>query len=132
MTVTKLFASAAIAALPFTAIAADPFSPFIEITGGERAIEFVDQPSSRSRAEAYSESAQHGARVVVGERGLVFDAPRSTRSRAEVLAELREAQRLGLLANGEAGAPIATSEQLAQVAEAGDAAAALRVSAARN
>jgi hypothetical protein len=56
----------------------------------------------------------------MGERGYVLAyesaAPRSS---AEVQAELRTAQRLGLLSIGEGDSPIATSEQEAVIAKAG-------------
>jgi hypothetical protein len=55
-----------------------------------------------------------------GERGYVAaKGPESSRSRAEVLAELREAQRLGLISVGEGNAPIATAEQERLIAKAG-------------
>jgi hypothetical protein len=56
----------------------------------------------------------------VGERGYVFAQDSSPeRSRAEVVAELREAQKLGLISVGESDAPIATAEQEALIAKAG-------------
>jgi hypothetical protein len=55
-----------------------------------------------------------------GERGYMFEQDSSPeRSRAEVVAELREAQKLGLISVGESDAPIATSEQEALIAKAG-------------
>jgi Domain of unknown function (DUF4148) len=55
-----------------------------------------------------------------GERGYVAADEASTpRSRAEVLAELREATRLGLISIGEGDAPIATAEQEQLIAKAG-------------
>jgi hypothetical protein len=42
-----------------------------------------------------------------------------SRSRAEVLAELREATRLGLVSVGESDAPVATAEQEHLIAKAG-------------
>ncbi len=55
-----------------------------------------------------------------GERGYVAAATSSSpRSRAEVLAELREAQRLGLISVGEGDVPIATAEQESLIAKAG-------------
>lgn len=55
-----------------------------------------------------------------GERGYVIAESLSTpRSRAEVLAELREAQRLGLVSIGEGNMPIATAEQERLIAKAG-------------
>lgn len=55
-----------------------------------------------------------------GERGyVVAESPSTSRSRAEVLAELREAQRLGLVSIGEGDMPIATAEQERLIAKAG-------------
>jgi hypothetical protein len=48
-----------------------------------------------------------------------IDWGKSERSRAEVVAELREAQRLGLVSYGEVEKRIATPEQERQIAEAG-------------
>lgn len=45
-------------------------------------------------------------------------------SRAQVVAELREAQRLGLISVGEGDAPQPTAEQARLIARAGEAAAA--------
>jgi hypothetical protein len=56
----------------------------------------------------------------MGEAGyVVAQSLSSPRSRAEVLAELREAQRLGLLSVGESDPPIATAEQERLIAIAG-------------
>lgn len=58
--------------------------------------------------------------VVIGERGIVFSESESApRDRAVVLAELREAQRLGLVSIGEGNMPIATPEQERLIAQAG-------------
>lgn len=57
---------------------------------------------------------------IMGDIGYVAaQGPSSTRSRAEVLAELREAARLGLLSVGEGDPPIATAEQERLIAKAG-------------
>jgi len=48
-----------------------------------------------------------------------IDWGKAVRPRAEVVAELREAQRLGLVGYGEVEARIATPEQERQIAEAG-------------
>ena len=56
----------------------------------------------------------------MGEAGyFVAQGPSTTRSRAEVLAELREATRLGLISVGESDAPVATAEQERLIAKAG-------------
>lgn len=54
-----------------------------------------------------------------GERGYVVAENQPSRSRAEVLAELREATRLGLVSVGESDAPVATAEQEHLIAKAG-------------
>jgi hypothetical protein len=55
-----------------------------------------------------------------GERGyVVAETPAASRSRAEVLAELREAQQLGLVSVGEGSMPVATAEQERLIAKAG-------------
>lgn len=54
-----------------------------------------------------------------GERGYVVAEAQPSRSRAEVLAELREATRLGLVSVGESDAPVATAEQEHLIAKAG-------------
>ncbi len=54
-----------------------------------------------------------------GERGVVIAETQPSRSRAEVLAELREATRLGLISVGESDAPVATAEQEHLIAKAG-------------
>ena len=65
--------------------------------------------------EAYA----HG-NISVGEAGYLIAETPSTRSRAEVVAELREAERLGVLPSvGEGDTPIATPEQEKMIAKAG-------------
>ena len=54
-----------------------------------------------------------------GERGYVVAETQPSRSRAEVVAELREAKRLGLVSVGESDAPVATAEQEHLIAKAG-------------
>lgn len=81
--------------------------------------------STVTRAQVQSGVAAAVARgeVPVGERGLVFVDPPSTRTRAQVIAELHEAIRLGVHNPSEAGVPITTPAQEAQIAAAGRAAA---------
>ncbi len=56
----------------------------------------------------------------MGEMGyFTAQSPSTPRSRAEVVAELREAQRLGLTSFGEGDPPIATAEQERLIAKAG-------------
>ena len=54
-----------------------------------------------------------------GERGYVVAEAQPSRSRAEVLAELREATRLGLVSVGESDAPVATAEHEQLIVKAG-------------
>jgi hypothetical protein len=54
-----------------------------------------------------------------GERGYVVAETQPSRSRAEVVAELREATRLGLVSVGEGDVPVATAEQEQLIAKAG-------------
>ncbi len=94
---------------------------------GEVGIVFSEPRSARSRTrdEVRAELAATASHRVaaVGEVGIVISDPPSTRSRAEVVAELREAIRLGLLGGGEAGPPRATPAQEEQIVAAGKAAA---------
>ena len=134
MKYSKLIATATLAALPFVAAAEQPFSPFAKVLAGERGYVFVDSPSTATRAEVHAQvhaSFDH-VRHSIGERGQVFVSSPSTRSRAAVLAELREAQRLGLVARGEADLPIGTPEQEARIARAGEAAATMQARALRD
>jgi hypothetical protein len=68
-------------------------------------------------------AAAAAVRAGVGEQALVFVDSHGTRTRAEVVAEVREAARLGVLTYGEAGPRPTTAEQEAQIARAGRAAA---------
>jgi hypothetical protein len=54
-----------------------------------------------------------------GERGYVVAETQPSRSRAEIVAELREATRLGLVSVGEGDVPVATAEQEQLIAKAG-------------
>lgn len=131
MTFSKLFATATLAVLPFAASANDLFSPFVQFFAGERGIDFALSASTAPRADAYAQAAANAgsARAALGESGFVFGTPTPVLSRAEVLAELRAAQRLGVVTYGEAGPPITTPAQEAMIARAGDAAASLQASA---
>jgi hypothetical protein len=63
-----------------------------------------------------------------GEEGFVWSAGNGPgKSRAEVVAELKEAERLGLLSNGEGDVKFATAEQNEQIARAGRSAASVQV-----
>lgn len=96
-------------------------------TAGEAGYVFLDSPSKLSRATV--RAALHAAiasgelNAGIGERGPVPDNQASTRSRAEVLAEMREAARLGLAGGGEAGPRQATAAEEAMIVAAGKAAA---------
>jgi hypothetical protein len=83
------------------------------------------QISTTSPARAGHDTQGSNVTVLVGERGIVFADPLPTRTRAEVVAELREATRLGLTGGGEAGPRPATAAEEAQITQAGREAAAL-------
>jgi hypothetical protein len=94
--------------------------------GGEAQYDFLNQPggaSTLTRAEVRKSLAAAFERgeLPIGERGYVFKIEPSTRTRAEVLAEAREAGRLGLLPR-EAWPLSATPDQQAQIRAAGQAA----------
>ena len=55
----------------------------------------------------------------IATNGTVTDPAAVGISRAQVVAELREAERLGLITVGEGDVPQATEEQLRQIAQAG-------------
>src|SRR5262245_18873638 len=78
--------------------------------------------SSKSRAEVAGDlraARAAGELPVFGEIGVrLADAP-STKSRAQVVAETREAQRLGLISYGELGTRQATPEEERQIRMAG-------------
>jgi hypothetical protein len=79
---------------------------------------FSDSQSTLTRAQVRAELDQARARgELMQDEGYRFKSEPSTRSRKEVMAELREAQRLGLT-DGDAGTPA----QEAQIAKAGAAA----------
>lgn len=110
----KSLVAVALAALSFNALA----------DGGD-VQPFVSTPSTLTRAEVRVDLAKAMAAgtIAQGELAIVESARAASRSRAEVLAELREAQRLGLTRVGEIGAPIATAEQLQRIQRAGERAA---------
>ena len=90
--------------------------------------------STVSREQVRQEMSNAYARgdVSHGEQGYGPTPSSSTRSRAEVVAEMREAARLGLLsAVGEGDIPVPTAEQERLIAKAGqDAAARLAIATA--
>jgi hypothetical protein len=124
---TKVLFAIPLAALSMTAYAdgAGDLSHFWE--------QMKSVQSTVTRAQLQSERAAAVARgeVIVGEGGMAFVDPPSTRTRAQVIAELHEAIRLGVYAPSEAGVPITTPEQEAQIAAAGRAAAKEHAAAAR-
>lgn len=81
---------------------------------------FVQQ-SSTTRADVVAalNVARANGQLDVGEAGLMPAAFKSMKTRGQVVAELREAQRLGLVGHGELSAPAASAEQLRQIADAG-------------
>jgi hypothetical protein len=79
------------------------------------------QKSGTTRADvsAAAQVARMNQGLDVGEAGLMPAPFVATKTRTQVVAELRAAQRLGLVGHGEAGAPSATPEQLRMIAGAG-------------
>jgi hypothetical protein len=78
--------------------------------------------ASRSRADVVADlqAAQAAGQLpVAGEVGVRFAEAPSTKPRAQVVAETREAARLGLLSYGEAGPKQATPAQERQIELAG-------------
>jgi hypothetical protein len=112
----KFILAATLAGLPFAASAdrADQRQDhyFWEKSGAV-------QPVAPTSAIPSPLAARPGRRVAFGARDALFVVTPSLRSRAEVLAELREASRLGLLSHGEADLRAATTTQEAQIAAAG-------------
>jgi hypothetical protein len=83
---------------------------------------FSNPQSTLTRAQVLAELDLARARgELMQDEGYRFKSESSTRSRKEVMAELREAQRLGLIGGGDNGV-FATPEQEAQIAKAGAAA----------
>jgi hypothetical protein len=83
---------------------------------------FSHPQSTLTRAQVTAELERARARgELVQDEGYRFKSESSSRSRKEVMAELREAQRLGLTGGGDGGV-FGTPEQEAQIAKAGAAA----------
>lgn len=74
---------------------------------------------SREAVRADVLAARAAGELFIGESGLQIAGTPSTRNRTEVRAELRVAQRLGLIAQGEAAHTAATPEQERRIAAAG-------------
>jgi alpha-D-ribose 1-methylphosphonate 5-triphosphate synthase subunit PhnG len=110
----KSLVAATLAALSFSALA----------DGGD-VQPFMSGSSTLTRAEVRADlaSAIAAGAIAQGEQGHAWAPRASERSRAEVVAELMEAQRLGLTQVTEAGAPVATAEQLQLIRRAGERAA---------
>lgn len=110
----KSLVAATLAALSFSALA----------DGGD-VQPFMSGPSTLTRADVRADLASAIAAGAISQGELVYAwSPRaSERSRAEVLAELIEAQRLGLTRVTEAGTPVATAAQLQLIQRAGERAA---------
>jgi hypothetical protein len=118
----KSLVAATLAALSFSALA----------DGGD-VQPFVSQPSTLTRAEVRADlaAAIAAGAIAQGELDPILAPRASQRSRAEVVAELIEAQRLGLTRVTEAGAPVATAEQLQLIRRAGERAAGMTADMAR-
>jgi hypothetical protein len=114
-TTLRLIAAASIAVLGSTAQAAEA-----DLDYPWHNAPFVQQSSTtRADVSAAARVARMNQMLDVGEAGLMPAAFIATKTRAQVVAELRAAQRLGLVGHGEANAPAATTEQLRQIADAG-------------
>lgn len=86
----------------------------------------VQNESTTSRDTVIAEM-KNSTLPSVGEEGFASAGNGPGRSRAEVVAELREAERLGLLSNGEGDVKFATAAQNEQIAQAGRSAASVQV-----
>jgi len=81
---------------------------------------FVQQSNTtRADVTAAAQVARKNLMLDVGEAGLMPAAAVAMKTRAQVVAELHEAQRLGLVGHGEVSAPSATPPQLRLIADAG-------------
>jgi hypothetical protein len=80
----------------------------------------MDFVSTVTRAEVHEAAiaARHAGRIVEGERNVVAESPAPAKTRAQVIAETREAQRLGLLRQREKNA-FPSAAQLEQIRQAG-------------
>jgi len=112
MQTPKLIAAAVLVVASFAANA----------DSGDVQYRFLDQQASTlTRDQVRKEAADAIARGELLRERHVFAAETSTRSRAEVIAEMREAHRLGLLFD--TTPRLGTPEQEAQIRAAGQAAA---------
>jgi hypothetical protein len=81
---------------------------------------FVQQSNTtRADVSAAAQVARMNHQLDIGEAGLMPAPFVAMKTRAQVVAELRTAQRLGLVGHGEVSAPSATPEQLRMIADAG-------------
>jgi hypothetical protein len=116
MRIPMLMIAGSLSVLPFAASA----------DSGDVQYRFLDQNNGAStftREEVRNEAAAAWARgeLPLGERHVFKDEP-STRTRAEVIAEVREAGRMGLLFSVKGTPPTLTPAQAARIRAAGEAA----------
>lgn len=108
--------------LLFAALLAASAAPALASELNSFDLEPIKFHSTKSRAEVLAELklAQAAGQISFGEAGMPFVAGASIKTRAQVVAETREAARLGLLnPNGEAGSLVATAAQEEQIRLAG-------------
>jgi hypothetical protein len=110
-------------AIPLAALSMAAYAEAGDMSFFWEQMEPVKSTVTRAQVQSGVAAAVARGEIPVGERGPVFIDPPSTRTRAQVLAELREAIRLGVHNPSEAGVPITTPAQEAQIAAAGRAAA---------
>lgn len=114
-TTLRLIAAASIAVLGATVNAAEA-----DLDYPWHNAPFVQQSNTtRAAVSAAAVVARSNHMLDVGEAGLMPAAFVATKTRTQVVAEAREARRLGLVGYGEASAPTATPAQLRMIADAG-------------
>ncbi len=110
-------------AIPLAALSMGAYAEAGDMSFFWEQMQPVQSTVTRAQVQAGVAAAVARGEIPVGERGPVFVDPPSTLTRAQVVAELREAIRLGVHNPSEAGVPITTPAQEAQIAAAGRAAA---------
>jgi hypothetical protein len=134
MNTLSLSTLSAAVATAFIFVAAAPIIQY-----GDRASlpdDSVALPSAKSRAEVRAEAVRAARGAAIGGDGALdralFADFQSTKSRAQVVAELRAAQRLGVLPQrGDAEPVVVTAAQAEEIRQAGLAAARERVAQGR-
>jgi hypothetical protein len=127
----KMLKTKVLVAIPLAALSMTAYAEAGDMSFFWEQMKPVQSTATRAQVQSGLAAAVARGEAPVGERGPVFVDPPSTRTRAQVIAELHEAIRLGVYGASEAGAPIATPAQEAQIAAAGRAAAKEVAAAAR-